>query len=75
MITMTALTEREERLVQALRALPPDAADKVVTWATQLSDLARSGAVEWSDTWTDEDIRDARAASFANFEEREPEQN
>jgi len=70
---VTALTEREERLVQALRALPPDVADKVVTWATQLSELARNGAVEWSDTWTDEDIQDARAASLTNFEEREPE--
>lgn len=70
---MTALTEKEARLVQALRALPPDAADKVVAWATQLSDLAKSGAVEWSDTWTDEDLRDARAASLRNFEEREPE--
>jgi hypothetical protein len=73
MIAVTALTEREERLVQALRALPPDAADKVVTWATQLSELARSGSVEWSDTWTDEDIQDARSASLANLEEREPE--
>jgi hypothetical protein len=73
MIAVTALTEREERLVQALRALPPDAADKVVTWATQLSDLARSGAVEWSDTWTEEDLQDARAASLTNLEEREPE--
>jgi hypothetical protein len=59
--------------VEALRALPPEAADKVVTWATQLSDLAKNGAVEWSDTWTDGDLQDARTASLANFEEREPE--
>lgn len=70
---VTALTKREARLVQALRTLPPDAVDKVVTWATQLSDLAQGGAVEWSDTWTDEDLEDARTASLANFEGREPE--
>ncbi len=70
---MIALTEREARLVQALRALPPDAADQVVTWATQLSDVAKGGAVDWSDTWTDEDLQDARTRSLANFEQREPE--
>jgi hypothetical protein len=63
---VTALTEREARLVQVLRALPPDAAEKVVIWATQLSDLARNKAVDWSDTWTDKDLEEARAASLAN---------
>jgi len=68
---VSALTEKEERLVQALRALPPEAADKVITWATQLSDLAQGRRVEWSDTWTDEDLDDARIASCGNFDERE----
>jgi hypothetical protein len=70
---VTALTEKDARLVQALRTLPPDAADKVVTWATQLSDPAKGGAVDWSDTWTDEDLQDVRTYSLANFEEWEPE--
>jgi len=59
--------------VQVLRALPPDVADKVVIWATQLSDLAGNRAVGWSDTWTDKDLEEARAASLANFEDRELE--
>jgi hypothetical protein len=72
-VVVTALTERETRLVQVLRSLPPDAADKVVTWATQLSELARKSSVDWSDTWTDKDLAEARDTSLANFEDREPE--
>jgi hypothetical protein len=65
------LSESEERLVEALRTLPPAASDAVITWATQLSDLAKGGAIEWSDTWTDEDLADLRRASLANFDAHE----
>jgi len=65
------LSENEERLVEALRTLPPAAADSVITWAIQLSDLARGQPVEWSDTWTDEDIADLQRASLAIFDARE----
>lgn len=68
---MTTLTENEERLVEALRALPPGTADQVITWTTQLSDLANGRNVEWSDTWTDEDIADVQRASLSVFEEHE----
>jgi hypothetical protein len=71
-VVVTALTETEARLVQVLRTLPPDAADKVVTWATQLSELAGNSAVDWSDTWTEKDLAEV-PASLANFEDREPE--
>lgn len=69
--TVIALSENEERLVEALRTLPPAAADNLITWATQLSDLAKGGAIEWSDTWTDEDLADLRRASLANFDAHE----
>ena len=68
---VSTLTEKEELLVQALRALPPEAADKLITWATQLNDLAQGRRVEWSDTWTKEDLDDATSASLGNFDERE----
>jgi hypothetical protein len=68
------LTQNEERLVEALRALPPEAADKMITWATRLSDLAKGRRVDWSDTWTEEDLADARRASLGNFDERETPQ-
>jgi hypothetical protein len=67
------LSENEERLVEALRTLPPAATDTVITWTTQLSDLANGRPVDWSDTWTDADVGDLQRASLANFEARESE--
>jgi hypothetical protein len=66
-IVMT-LSETEERLVEVLRTLPPAAADSLVAWATQLSDLARGRPADWSDTWTEEDQMDLQRASLSNFE-------
>ena len=66
----TILSENEERLVEALRTLPPGAAGHVVAWATNLRDLADGRSVDWSDEWTEEDIADARNASLAAFDER-----
>lgn len=69
--SVTTLNANEERFVEALRALPPDAADQVIAWTTRLRELAGSRSVEWSDTWTEEDLQDARRASLSGFDERE----
>jgi hypothetical protein len=69
------LSENEERLVEALRALPPDAADQVITWTIRLRDLANGNNVDWSDTWTSEDIADAQRASLSRFDETEREES
>ena len=60
--------------MEALRALPPGAADQVIAWTTRLRDLAGGRSVDWSDTWTDEDLADARRASLSSFDEREREE-
>lgn len=57
--------------MEALRALPPDAVDQVITWTTRLRDLADGRSVNWADTWSDEDLADARRASLSSFDERE----
>lgn len=67
------LSENEERLVETLRTLPPAAASSLITWATQLSDLANGRPVDWSDTWTEADVADLQRASLTNFEARESE--
>jgi hypothetical protein len=46
----------------------------VITWATQLRDLANGKSVDWSDAWTDEDLADAQRASLSGFDERESEE-
>ena len=65
------LTQKEESLVQSLRELPAEAADQVIEWARRLSDLAHGRTVEWSDAWTEDDLRDATAASMRNLERQE----
>ena len=65
------LTAKEESLVRSLRALTPEAADQVIAWTRQLAELAQGRPVEWSDSWSEEDLRDAQAASLRNFDEQE----
>jgi hypothetical protein len=65
------LAENEEHLVETLRALPPGVSDNVIRWVTRLRDLGNGRNVDWSDEWIEEDIADARNASFAAFNERD----
>ena len=65
------LSVEEESLIKVVRALPREEARKVLTWASQLTDLAQGRKIEWSDAWTDEDIADATLASLRRFEEQE----
>lgn len=68
---MIALAENEERLVEALRGLPPEVTDHVITWIVHLRDLGNGGKVDWSDAWSQEDMADAQRASLSRFEQQE----
>jgi hypothetical protein len=65
------LTEQEEALVQRLRALPPETAEQVIRWIAQLAHVAAGRPVEWADSWSEEDLRDAASASVRNLETQE----
>ena len=65
------LSVQEESLISVIRTLPPDEAGKVLHWARQLSDLAEGRAIEWSDSWSAEDLADATRASLERFERDE----
>jgi hypothetical protein len=67
------LSAQEESLIDVVRNLPPGEAAKVLDWAHQLADLARGREIEWSDSWTEEDLAEATAASVRRFEARELE--
>ena len=56
-----------------VRMLPPDEASKVLVWAQQLADLGGDRRVEWSDSWSDDDLREATLASLERFEQQERE--
>jgi hypothetical protein len=66
------LSPSEESLIKVVRMLPPGEARKVLGWAQQLADLG-DRPVEWSDSWSDEDVREATAASVRRFEQHERE--
>jgi len=67
------LSAQEESLISVVRALPPEEAGKVLNWARQLADLADGRRIEWSDSWTDQDLVDATAAAVQRFEDQERE--
>jgi hypothetical protein len=69
------LTLQEESLISVVRALPPTEAARILNWASQLADLADGRPVDWSDSWTDEDLADATAAALARFDESESSQS
>ena len=67
------LNANEESLINVVRMLPPEEAGKVLTWAQQLADLAGGQRIDWADSWSDEDLREATIASLARFERQEQE--
>jgi hypothetical protein len=67
------LSPGEESLINVVRMLPPDEARKVLDWAQQLADLGRGRRLDWSDSWSEDDIREAARASIERFEQQERE--
>jgi hypothetical protein len=67
------LDEREASLVDAFRRLPPEAATEVSALTERLAELAPNHRINWSDSWSDEDLNDFRAASLRRFDAEESE--
>ena len=67
------LSANEESLIKVVRMLPPDEARKVLVWAQQLADLGGDRQVDWSDSWSDDDLREATLAALERFEQQEQE--
>ena len=72
-IEAMVLSGNEESLIKVVRMLPPDQATKVLVWAQQLADLGSGRRFESSDSWSDDDLRDATLASLERFEQQERE--
>ena len=53
------LSEREASLVDAFRRLPPDTAAELSALAQRLAELAPNHRIDWSDSWSDEDLNDS----------------
>jgi hypothetical protein len=69
------LDPREASLLENFRRLPPDAAAELSALAERLATFSPHGRIDWSDSWTDEDLEDFRAASLRRLEAEESEES
>ncbi len=65
------ISEREEILLQAFRRLPAETANEPSALAQRLATLAPETKIDWSDSWSDADMREFTAASLKRFKERD----
>jgi hypothetical protein len=65
------LNEREASLVNAVRRLPSEAATELSALAARLAELAPDHRIDWSDSWSDEDLAEFRAASLRRLDTEE----
>jgi hypothetical protein len=61
--------------VKAFRRLPPDAAAELSALAERLATLTPNCRIDWSDSWSDEDLEDFKAASLRRLEVEESEES
>lgn len=65
------LNEREVSLVDSFRRLPPDTAVELYALIERLAELAPNRRIDWSDSWSDEDLTEFRAASLRRLDAEE----
>jgi hypothetical protein len=68
------LNPQEESLLAAFRRLPPEAAGELSRLIERLAALAPERTIDWSDSWSDDDLKEFRAASVQRFEASESEE-
>lgn len=67
------LSERKASLVDAFRRSPADAARGLSALAERFAELAPNRRIDWSDSWSAEDLNEFRAASLRRFDAEETE--
>lgn len=67
------LNEREASLVDAFRRLPPETATELSALAARLAELALNRKIDWTDSWSDEDLKEFREASLRRLDAEESE--
>jgi hypothetical protein len=68
------LNAREASLVQAFRRLPPEAAAELTALAERLAALRPDTRIDWSDSWSDEDLKEFTTASARRLETEDSEE-
>lgn len=67
------VSANEAVLLEAFRRLPPAAADELAALARRLADLAPNTVIDWSDSWSEADLREFTADSLRRLEAEEQE--
>jgi len=67
------LNSQEASLLNAFRRLPKSAAIELPQLIERLASLAPNRKIDWSDSWSDEDLREFRADSLRRLEASESE--
>ena len=62
---------QEALLLNAFRRLSPDAAVELSGLIERLATLAPERKIDWSDSWSDEDLKEFRDASIRRLESSE----
>jgi hypothetical protein len=65
------LSTQEATLLEAFRRLPPNAARELTALVQRLAALSPNARIDWSDSWSDEDMRGFTAHSLRQFEAEE----
>jgi len=68
------LNEREASWVDAFRRLPPETATERSALADRLAELGSNRRIDWSDSWSDDDLNDFGAASLRHLDAEESDQ-
>jgi hypothetical protein len=68
------LNPQEANLLAAFRRLPPETASELSGLIERLAALAPDRKIDWSDSWSDEDLDEFRAASLRRLETTVAEQ-
>ena len=68
------LDPREASLAEVFRRLPPDTAAELSALAERLAALSPQRRIDWSDSWSDEDLRDFRTVSLKRLDAEESEE-
>ena len=61
--------------MEAFRRLPPDTADELSALAERLAAFGPNRRIDWSDSWSDDDLSEFRAASLKRLEIEESEES
>ena len=65
------LSSQETTLLDAFRRLPADAADELSALVQRLAALSSGTRIDWSDSWSEEDLREFTAHSLKRFDAEE----